>query len=235
VGAAVLPFARAALNAVAGARAIVDDLTGLVRGQVTAGMVSGCALPVLAELLATFHELHPGVRVTLVEDGSDLLTERLRDGTLDLALIGSAGSPAEGVDTAIIADEELVAMTSISDPAETMTVAALRDEPLICLPPGTGVRTALDAACAAEGFTPWVVFEASALPMVAHLAARGLGTAILPASVALAHAPALRAIAITGPPMRSRLELAWSCAVPANPAARTLIEHVRTFVADCRA
>ncbi|HXL93468.1 MAG TPA: LysR substrate-binding domain-containing protein [Streptosporangiaceae bacterium] len=139
------------------------------------------------------------------------------------------------MDTAIIADEELVAMTGISDPAETMTVAALRDEPLICLPPGTGVRTALDAACAAEGFTPWVVFEASALPMVAHLAARGLGTAILPASVALAHAPALRAIAIIGPPMRSRLELAWSCAVPANPAARTLIEHVRTFMADCRA
>ena len=60
VGSAVLPFARAALDAVANARLAVDELAGLVRGQVTVGMVSGCALPVLAELLAGFHDRLPG-------------------------------------------------------------------------------------------------------------------------------------------------------------------------------
>ena len=44
VGSAVLPFARAALDAVANARLAADELAGLVRGQVTVGMVSGCAL-----------------------------------------------------------------------------------------------------------------------------------------------------------------------------------------------
>ena len=48
----MLPFARAAQDAVTNARLAVDDPAGLVRGQVTVGMVSGCALPVLAELLA---------------------------------------------------------------------------------------------------------------------------------------------------------------------------------------
>ena len=48
-GAAVLPFARAALDAVAQGRLAVDDLAGLVRGQVTIGMVSGCALPITPE------------------------------------------------------------------------------------------------------------------------------------------------------------------------------------------
>ena len=48
VGSAVLPFARAALDAVANARLAVDELAGLVRGQVTVGMVSGCALRDLA-------------------------------------------------------------------------------------------------------------------------------------------------------------------------------------------
>src|SRR5581483_11217866 len=46
-GAAVLPFARAALRAVADARLAVDELVGLVRGQVRVGMVSGCSLPAL--------------------------------------------------------------------------------------------------------------------------------------------------------------------------------------------
>src|SRR5471030_962937 len=49
VGAAVLPHACAALDAVECARLAVDQLAGFVRGQVRVGMVSGCALPVLAE------------------------------------------------------------------------------------------------------------------------------------------------------------------------------------------
>src|SRR4030081_153595 len=40
VGAAVLPYARAALSAVAGARLAVDELAGLVRGRVAGGMGS---------------------------------------------------------------------------------------------------------------------------------------------------------------------------------------------------
>src|SRR5260370_773518 len=94
-GSAVLPFARAALDAVANARLAVDELVGLVRGQVTVGMVSGCALPVMAELLAGFHRRYPGVAINLTEDNSDRLVARLRDGQLDLALIGSAGSGVE--------------------------------------------------------------------------------------------------------------------------------------------
>ena len=80
VGSAVLPFARAALDAVANARLAVDELAGLVRGQVAVGMVSGCALPVLAELLAGFHDLYPGVGITLTEGNSDRLVGLLQDG-----------------------------------------------------------------------------------------------------------------------------------------------------------
>src|SRR5689334_14606233 len=104
-GAAVLPFARAALDAVAGARLAVDELAGLVRGQVTVGMVSGCALPVLAELLAGFHKQYPGVAISLTEDTSDRLAAKLGDGRLDLALIGVAGEPAEDISTAVLIDE----------------------------------------------------------------------------------------------------------------------------------
>ena len=116
VGSAVLPFARAALDAVANARLAVDELAGLVRGQVTVGMVSGCALPILAELLAGFHDRYPGVAITLVEDNSDRLVERLRDGQLDLALIGWAGQTPPDIDTMVIVEEELVAAVAPGHP-----------------------------------------------------------------------------------------------------------------------
>ncbi len=259
VGSAVLPFARAALDAVANARLAVDELAGLVRGQVTVGMVSGCALPVLAELLAGFHDLYPGVAITLTENNSDRLVELLRDSQLDLALIGSAGKwdePAPGVDTVVIVAEELVAAVDPGHPladSGAITVGALRDMPLVSLPRGTGVRAALDAACAEAGFAPRIVLEASALPMVVQLAARGLGLAVVPASIAsvpaatgpaasvpaatgpaatgpASAADAPRILRITDPRIRSRLELAWNSAPSANPAVRVLIEHARTLV-----
>ena len=232
VGSAVLPFARAALDAVANARLAVDDLAGLVRGQVTVGMVSGCALPVLAELLAGFHDRHPGVAIALVEDNSDRLVERLRDGRLDLALIGSAEQTPADIDSVVLVDEELVAVVAPGHPlagagagAGAITIRQLRDLPLVSLPRGTGVRAALDAACAAAGFTPRIVFEASALPMVVELAGRGLGLAVVPASIP--NGPGI--LRITDPRLRSRLELAWRCAPAANPAARALIEQARAL------
>lgn len=230
VGSAVLPFARAALDAVANARLAVDDLAGLVRGQVTVGMVSGCALPVLAELLAGFHDRHPGVAIALVEDNSDRLVDRLRDGRLDLALIGWAEQTPADIDSVVLVDEELVAVAAPGHPlagagAGAITIRQLRDLPLVSLPRGTGVRAALDAACAAAGFTPRIVFEASALPMVVELAGRGLGLAVVPASIP--NGPGI--LRLTDPQLRSRLELAWPSAPAANPAARALIEQARAL------
>src|SRR5689334_16002472 len=230
-GAAVLPFARAALDAVTNARLAVDELAGLVRGQVTIGMVSGCALPVLAELLAGFRKQYPGVAISLTEDTSDRLAEMLGDGRLDLALIGVAGEPVDGISTAVLIDEELVAAVAPGHPLagkETVTVKALRDVPLVSLPRGTGVRAALDAACAAAGFEPRIVFEASALPMVVTMAAQGLGLAVVPESVARTpNAPVI--VPIASPRVRSRLELAWPGARSANPAARVLTEQARAL------
>jgi DNA-binding transcriptional LysR family regulator len=168
------------------------------------------------------------VATTLVEDNSDRLVERLRDGQLDLALIGWAGETPPDIDTVVLVEEELVAAVHPGHPladAGPIPLRALRDLPLITLPRGTGVRAALDAACAEAGFTPRIAFEASALPMVVQLAAQGLGLAVVPASIP--NGP--RILPITGPPLRSRLELAWPPAPSANPAARALIEQARAL------
>jgi DNA-binding transcriptional LysR family regulator len=232
VGAAVLPYACAALDAVEGARLAVDELAGFVRGQVTVGMVSGCALPVLAELLAGFHGRYPNLGITLVEAGSDHLVEAVLEGQLDLALVGSAGRSTPGIEAVVVVDEVLVAAVADDHPMaarRSVTIEALRDQPLVCLPRGTGVRAALDTACAAAGFEPRIAFEASALPMVVQLARLGLGMAIVPASIAEAQGSALHILRIVRPQIRSRLELAWSSATPSKPAARALIAHTRTF------
>lgn len=79
--------------------------------------------------------------ITLTEDNSDRLIGLLRNGQLDLALIGSAGKAASGVDAVVITDEELVAALDSGHPlagSGAITVGALRDVPLVSLPRGTG-------------------------------------------------------------------------------------------------
>jgi DNA-binding transcriptional LysR family regulator len=231
VGAAVLPFARAALDAAGNARLAVEQLAGLVRGQVAVGMVNGCAIPIVSELLAQFHSRCPGVSITLKEDASDRLLESVRTGRLDLALIGSAGEPTTGVDAALLVDEALVAAVCPSHQLanrKMVPLTALRDHPLVSLPRGTGIRAALDAACLAAGFEPQITFEASALPMVAQLGGMGLGVAILPASAAQAQESMLHVLQIR-PRLSSRLELVWNPAA-GSPAAQALLEHARDFM-----
>src|SRR5580692_8138732 len=87
-GAAALPHARAALAAAAALRQAVGEVSGLIRGSLVVGMVTACTVPGLFDALALFHGAHPGVAVTLAEDESAALIERVRSGTADLALIG---------------------------------------------------------------------------------------------------------------------------------------------------
>ncbi len=233
-GSAALPYARAALAAVANVRLVIDELAELIRGHVAVGMVTSVSFD-LPKLLAEFHQDHPAVEITLSEDNSDVLLEGLRAGRLDVALIGSSASHLGGIATQVIADQSLVAAVAHSHPlaAQTsITVAVLADQALISLPIGTGLRARLDNACATAGVRPRIAFEASDPRILAQLAARGLGVAVLPESVTDIRSGQLHPLAITRPSIRGRIELAWRAEGPTSPAATALINHVRSTLPD---
>ena len=80
-GAAVLPYARAALRAIEDLRDAADEMAGLVRGRVRLGMVTSCGVPDMPSLLERFHRDYPGIDISLVENNSHALVEQLRDGS----------------------------------------------------------------------------------------------------------------------------------------------------------
>ncbi len=211
-GEAALGPARAALASVDALRHAVDDVTGLVRGRLTVGMVNGCTITPLFEALAAFHADHPGVEITLYEESSDRLVEAVRDGASDLALVGTAGALPEGVAGLPIVSEPLVAAVPADHPlaaSGSVPLARLCGYPLVCMPRGTGIRAVLDGACAAAGLRPEIALEASAPAAVADLAARGLGAAVLSHSMAVPHAARLRVLAVEEVATPAVLALIW--------------------------
>lgn len=233
-GAAVLPHARAALASVEAVRHAVDELTGLIRGRVAVGMVTSLQARFdLPGLLAGFHQDHPGVEITLTEDRTDHLIEALRTGRLDLAIVALPGATPPGLATETIVDEPFVAVVAPDDPMADRTeadLAAIADRALLVLPRGTGMRTCIDDAYAAAGLEPHIAFEAGDPNLLAHFAARGLGMAIIPTSLAETHPEHLHTITITHPHLHGRLALAWPTNTPTSPAAQTLTHRARTWL-----
>ncbi|MFI8218365.1 LysR family transcriptional regulator [Streptomyces sp. NPDC085932] len=185
-GRAALDHARAALAAAGAVGQAVGEVTGLIRGRLGVGMVVGCTVTPLFEALAAFHRAHPGVEISLLERNSDRLVEAVRAGDLDVALVGTAETP-EGLDALTLVSERLVVAVPPGHPLADRRRVTLEDvtaHPLVCMPPGTGLRTLLDRACDARDLRPAIALQAGAADAVKDLAARGLGVAVLSASMA---------------------------------------------------
>jgi DNA-binding transcriptional LysR family regulator len=226
VGAAVLPLARAALAAVDQIAYVAEQLAGAMRGRVAVGMMTSCPPDVVTGNLAAFHEKHPGVEISLVEAPSADLIAGLRDGAIDLAVIGFASTVGRGIQVAVINDDVMVAAVAPSSGLARRTSVSLRalvEHELICLPRGAGIRASLDEGCAAAGVKAKVALQASNPQVVGDLAARGLGVAVLPQSYARTRDD-LRLIRITRPTLRGRVAVAWRADGRLSPAAAGLVE-----------
>ncbi|WP_409437354.1 LysR family transcriptional regulator [Mycobacterium sp. SMC-14] len=230
-GAAVLPYAKAALAAVDDVRLAVDELSRLVRGTVTIGTVTAHSVDVPG-LLAGFHAEYPNVEITLSTANSDQLVDAVRGGDLDLAIVSvGPGEQPAGLDIEVVTDEPVDAAVSLADELAghaTVSLPQLAQRPLIALPVGTGIRRQFDQACAVAGISPRIAFEASTPQALADLAERGLGVAILPRSMARGR-PGLHPLRLT-PELRGRLVLAWRASGPRSPAARVLVDRARQLL-----
>ena len=232
-GAAALEHARAALACVEAARKAVDEVTGLVRGRLTVGMINGCTITPLFDALAAFHRTYPGIEINLYEDNSDRLIEGVRSGATDLALIGASGAAPAGLAALPILSERLVAAVPKEHPLarrRRVTLADISPFPIVCLPEGTGIRAVFDQACEIAGQQPNIALQASAPAAVADLATRGLGIAILTESIAASLEGRLAALDIDDIKTPAVLALIWS-RTP-TPALRELVQHGRQAFAN---
>jgi DNA-binding transcriptional LysR family regulator len=145
-GALVLPYARAALTAVTGARSAVEELVGLRRGRVAIGMITSVPSELLdlPALVASFHIDHPAVDISLTITTTNELVEALQAGRVDIALVGVGTGMPDGIGIEVITSEPFVAVVAHTDALakrRTITLRGLAERQLISLPKGAGMRS----------------------------------------------------------------------------------------------
>lgn len=238
-GETLLPRARRILTDADAIRAEMGELAGLQRGRVRLGATPTLCISLVAEVLRAFRSAYPGVELQLVEGGSHLLIEQLAAGAVDMALVTmSEGRPVSG--TALIRTplltEELVVVSSAETPPiaqGAIDLARLAELPLIALAESYDLRGTTDGAFAAADLTPSIVVEGAEMDAVLTFVERGLGVAVVPATVPVGR-PTLRSVRLTDPQLERTIVVAQRTDVNPTRAAeamRDVIVHTAGYLA----
>lgn len=230
-GEALLPIARRMLADAESARRAMDELAGLRRGRVRLGATPTLCVSVVAEVVAQFHREHPGIDLQITEAGSHTLVDALGEGALDLALTITRPNVRDdgAVERVALFREELM-VASAADPTLSpfgaaptrLSLAELAALPQVAFNRSYDLRLATDAAFEAAGLSPTIAVEGAEMDAVLRFVARGIGVAVVPATVLL-HRPELRGSELTAPAMTRTVNLSRRAGVE-PPAAVAAIE-----------
>jgi DNA-binding transcriptional LysR family regulator len=174
--------------------------------------------------LARFRKMHPRVQVSVIEEGSLSLTNRLERGDLDLAIMITSKSPSR-LETAPVARGQLLVCFSRHHPLAGMgkvSFAKLRDQPFIMFREDTISRQMVMEECTRIGFSPHIVFSSSQIETVMGMVRQGVGISFLLDAIVKKFPE------IVGRPLSKPLMLeaglAWSKDRYLTKASRLLIE-----------
>jgi LysR family transcriptional regulator, hydrogen peroxide-inducible genes activator len=187
-GKAFLPKAERILRELGDAKTEMLEMAGEERGEVVVGIIPTIAAYLLPKLLPGFTSAYPQVKVTVVEDTTPVLLERLHHGGADQGGIDMAivALPVPGVEleSRELFEERLHAALPEKHPCagkKEIGLAELDREAFLLLKEGHCFRDNLIAACRESRVKPNVVFESGQFSTILAMVAAGMGVSAVPA------------------------------------------------------
>jgi LysR family transcriptional regulator, hydrogen peroxide-inducible genes activator len=185
LGRAFLPRARAVLRDLEAARTDVMERKTSISGPISVGVIPTIAPYFLPPILATFSRKYPEVRVTVAEEITPVLLERLRAGTMDLAVVALPLQARihEFQSFPLMAEKLYAVLPKQHALAKRRAVSLneLQDDPFLLLRDGHCFRETAVAACKRARLNPKIIFESGQFSSILSMVSAGLGVSIVPA------------------------------------------------------
>jgi LysR family hydrogen peroxide-inducible transcriptional activator len=182
VGKAFLPRARAVLRELEAARGDAVERKDALGGPVVVGVIPTVAPYLLPGYLGSYAKKFPQVQVTVVEEITPVLLERLRASSIDVAILAL---PVRGHEfqAAPLLTERLFAALPPKHKLASRRSLALKDlqtEPFLLLRDGHCFRDTAVAACDRARLHPQIVFESGQFSSLLSMVGAGMGVSIVP-------------------------------------------------------
>lgn len=188
IGEQLLPFAKATLEAADAFAAHSRGAGGELAGPLNIGIIPTVAPYILPTLLTLIADEFPELEPRIVENQTEILLQRLRDGHIDVAVLATP-TGATGVTEIPLYDEAFAIVTNPHHPLAgrgDLTLDALRDLKLLLLDDGHCLRDQIVELCqlAEVDRSPGAqsATRAASLTTVVQLVVAGLGSTLVPMS-----------------------------------------------------
>src|SRR5690348_790722 len=182
LGQTFLPRARTILMELKAAKEEVAERQSTVSGPICVGVIPTIAPYFMPSRIANFSRKYPEASITVVEDVTVRLLDRLRAGLVDLAVLAL---PARGHDLESfpLRTERLYAILPKNHPLakkRSVVMKELRNEPFLLLRDDHCFRETAIEICKRARVLPQVVFESGQFSSILAMVGAGLGISIVP-------------------------------------------------------
>src|ERR671930_91627 len=228
-GRVILACAQRVLAEVDGLHDELEELTGLLGGQLRIGGVYPTGPYDLFGMLADFRAAHPQVAIHMLEDTQDDLLAALRADELDCAFtaLDPDALGDEFAATLLWEEEFVIAMPIGHSLCERprVTFEELAAEDLIAYRDNSALRRRLERTMAGRGLQPRNAFICTELAAVRALASKGLGIAVMPRTIAEQPGPPIELRPIAPERLTWPVALVWRAGRRQTPAGKG-VRHV---------
>jgi DNA-binding transcriptional LysR family regulator len=218
------------LQEITEAKRDIQELQDPERGTVSLAFLKTLGLSSVPNLVKSFLEQHPRVNFQLFQNSTSLMLDQLEAGETDFCL-SSVTESRPGIEWLHLWTEDLYVHVPTNHKLadkEHISLRELAHERFVVLKRGYGSRTIFEAAFEQLGLTPNIAFEGEESVSVLGFVRAGLGITLLPL-VSGVDKSGLTQIAITDPPCRRTIGIAWSYSRYLNPAAQQFRQYVLNY------
>src|SRR5437879_12826261 len=182
MGEAFLPRAEAILRQVGAAKLEIQEMAGTERGKLVIGAIPTIAPYFLPSCLASFAQQFPRVQVSVVEEVTSELLNRIQAGVVDLALL-ELPLPASHCLSHELFRERLYVFLPANHRLSSLPRVHLKqieNDPFLLLKEGHCFRENTLSACGRARLQPNVVFDSGQFTTLLAMVAAGTGVSVVP-------------------------------------------------------
>jgi LysR family hydrogen peroxide-inducible transcriptional activator len=200
-------------------------------GSLRLGVFPTLAPYLLPHVVPQLRDRFPQLELLLVEEKSDVLLQRLREGKLDAALL-ALPLHDDQLHAELLFEEPFVFAAPLQHPLASRTVMSmseLSDETLLLLEDGHCLRDQALDVCRLSGAQERSGFRATSLETLRQMVAAGVGVTLLPALSVhepIAQSPNIRLIPFRAPAPIRQIALAWRKSSALDGFLRTLADAI---------
>jgi LysR family hydrogen peroxide-inducible transcriptional activator len=182
LGKAFLPRARAVLRELEAAKGDVVDRMNSVGGSISVGVIPTIAPYFLPPVLTSFSRKFPQAHLTVIEEITPVLLDRLRAGTVDVAILALPIRGHEFEAVSLLTERLFAALPRKHSLAarRSLSLNDVRREPFLFLRDGHCFRDTAVAACHRARLTPHIIFESGQFSSLLSMVGAGMGVSIVP-------------------------------------------------------